>query len=98
MVGEKVLWTDAGKQLLGTLDEVNDIAAACKSHDWNDYIIIAKGDHLQHWINGVQTVDCVDQDTANLKKSGIIALQIHAGEPMIIEMKDIRIKKYDAAK
>jgi hypothetical protein len=28
---------------------------------WNDYRIVAKGNHVQHFINGVQTIDFTDK-------------------------------------
>lgn len=62
-------------------------------HDgWNSCEIIAKGNHLQHYINGVLMCDITDDDTANRKSSGLIGLQLHAGHIMKIEFKNIRIK------
>ncbi len=95
MPGEKVTWTNEGKKITGQIDDVNSIAAALKVGDWNDYVIIAKGNNIRHWINGVQTIDFTDESDS-VFKSGIIAIQIHAGGPMVIEIKNPRIKKYDA--
>jgi len=95
LVGEKVLWTAEGRKLLGTLGDASSIAAAVKAKDWNDYIIIVKGNHIQHFINGVQQIDFTDEDPKNQAMSGIIALQIHAGGPMVVEFKNIRLKKYN---
>jgi hypothetical protein len=77
---------------VGSLGDNGAIAAANKKGDWNDFIIIAKGNHLQHYINGVQTIDVIDNDEKGGMKSGIIALQLHAGPPMVVEFKNIRIK------
>src|SRR5262249_10994831 len=42
--GEKVLWNkDCQKQVLGSLGNPDEIQAAIKKADWNDYVIIAKG-------------------------------------------------------
>ncbi|OYV03999.1 MAG: hypothetical protein CFE26_19230, partial [Verrucomicrobiales bacterium VVV1] len=68
-----------------------EIQAAIKPGDWNDYVIIAKGGHLQHFINGKQTVDVTD-NTAVGAKTGLIGLQLHAGQPMTVQYKDIVIK------
>ncbi len=76
----------------GELGKSEDIQAKIKNEDWNDYVIIAKGNHIQHFINGVQTVDVVDEDTPRAAKSGIIALQVHVGPPMVVQFKNIRIK------
>lgn len=92
--GEKVLWDkDGKKQVTGSLGKSEDIQAAIKKEDWNDYIIIANGNHLQHFINGHQTVDVTDECEAKAAKSGVIALQLHAGQPMTVEFKNLRIKQ-----
>jgi hypothetical protein len=77
----------------GEVGKSEDIQAKIKSEDWNDYVVIAKGNHLQHFINGMQTVDVTDEDAANAAKSGILALQIHQGPPMTVQFKNVRIKK-----
>src|SRR5205085_3977643 len=59
--GEKVVWTaDGKKEVTGRVAEAEKIAAAIKADDWNDYVVIARGNRLQHFINGVQTVDVTD--------------------------------------
>ena len=35
----------------------------------------------------------IDEDELNFRKSGILALQLHSGKPMRIEVKDIRIRE-----
>jgi hypothetical protein len=47
---------------------------------------------LQHFINGRQTVDVTDEDSANAAKEGLLALQIHQGPPMVVQYKDIVLK------
>jgi hypothetical protein len=75
----------------GTFGKPEEIQKSFKSDDWNDYVVIAKGNHLQQFINGVQTADVTDEDEARAAKSGILAFQIHAGEPMTVQFKNIRI-------
>lgn len=60
---------------------------------WNDYIIIARGNVFLHIINGHVMSIGIDEDSLNAKESGIIAWQLHAGPPLKIEMKDIRIRQ-----
>lgn len=98
MVGEKAEIDEKGvSHVVGSLGDRDAIGSTLHKADWNDYVIIARGNHLQHFINGVQTIDAVDNDPKGFLKSGIIALQIHAGEPMWVEFKDLRLKKYDEA-
>ncbi len=72
----------------GSVGESQAIQDAIHPADWNDYTIIAKGNHLQHFINGKETVDVTDQ-TKEGAKEGVLALQLHAGQPMTVRFKDI---------
>ncbi|MES2475708.1 MAG: DUF1080 domain-containing protein [Verrucomicrobiota bacterium] len=75
-------------EVTGEVGKSEDIQAAIKPGDWNEYKIIARGKHLQHFINGKQTIDVTDE-TAVGAKTGVLALQLHAGPPMTVQFKDI---------
>ena len=79
-------------EVVGSVGNSDEIQAKIKHEDWNDYVIIARGNHLQHFINGTPTVDVVDEQEAKAAKSGVLALQIHVGPPMTVQFKNIRIK------
>ena len=92
--GQKVVLRAGAKpEVVGSLGDAQEIGAAIKKGEWNDYRIIAKGNHLQQFINGKQTVDVVDEDEAKRAASGVLALQLHAGPPMKVQFKSIRLKK-----
>ena len=78
-------------EVTGEVGKSDEIQAGIKPADWNEYVVIAKGGHLQHFINGKQTVDVTDQ-TAVGAKTGCLALQLHAGAPMQVQFKDIVLK------
>ena len=63
--------------------------------EFNDMVIIADGPHITVKINDHVTCEMIDEDPRALK-SGIIALQQHAGAQMEIQFKDIRIKFAEA--
>jgi hypothetical protein len=92
--GEKVTITDgenpkkANIAKDGSVGNSEEIQKSIKSEDWNTYKIVAKGGHLQHFINGVQTVDVQDNSTTGAKE-GLLALQIHVGPPMVVQFKDL---------
>ena len=79
-------------EVTGSVGNTDEIQAAIKSEDWNEYKIVAKGNHLQHFINGKQTVDETDEDSAHAAKDGLLALQIHAGPAMVVQFKDLLLK------
>ena len=96
--GELVTWTaDGKKSVTGRLGESEAIQAKIKPNDWNEYVIIAQGNRLQHFINGVQTVGVIDEAEGKHLASGVLALQLHAGEPMTVQCKNIRIKSLGSA-
>ena len=91
--GEKVVWDQADKKrVTGSVGDAGEIEKSIKKGDWNDYVIIAQGNHLQQFVNGKQTVDVTDECEAKRAMSGILALQLHAGPPMMVSFKDIRLK------
>ena len=60
-----------------------------KPGDWNEFEIMAKGQHVVIKLNGTTVIDRTDE---KFEKDGIIALQLHAGPPMEVRYKDIEIK------
>jgi hypothetical protein len=87
---------DDGKtriEVVGSVGESDAIQASIKPEDWNHYRIVARGNHLQHFINGLATVDVVDEQALRAATTGVLALQIHVGPPMTVQFKDIRIRR-----
>ena len=70
-----------------------DIAKAIKKEDWNSYRIVARNFNLTHYINGVKTTQFIDRDRKTRRAEGLLALQLHAGPPMNVQFKNIRIKE-----
>ena len=78
-------------EVTGTVGDSAEIQAGIKQADWNEYRVVAKGNHLQHFINGKQTIDVTDE-TAEGAKKGVLALQIHQGAPFMVQFKDLILK------
>lgn len=94
--GEKTtVGADGKPKVTGSVGDSNEIQASIKNEDWNEYKIVAQGNHVQHFINGKQTVDVTDEDTAKAPKDGVIALQLHAGFQMTVQFKDLVLKTAD---
>jgi type 1 glutamine amidotransferase len=92
--GEKTEVGPDGKvKVLETLGEGAELQSKIKKEDWNEYHIIAAGNHFIHKINGVVMSDVTDNDKNGFRQSGILALQLHAGPPMKVQFKDIRLKR-----
>jgi hypothetical protein len=64
--------------------------------EWHDYRVLVEGNHHQHWIDGVQTVDVIDLDEKGRALEGVIAVQVHVGPAMKIQYKDFYVKDLPA--
>ena len=76
----------------------DEIQQQIKKEDWNRYRILASGYRFQHFINGTKTIECVDNDLQQRRASGLLALQIHLGPPMVVQFRNIRLKRLPATK
>ena len=65
--------------------------AAVGADGWNTYRILAEGNRIQIWLNGVQTVDYTETDES-IEKSGVIAIQIHGGMKGTVSFKDLVLR------
>lgn len=95
LVGEKATWEPTGKKVIESdLIDQKGFESLFRLDDWNDVVIIARGNHIQHYLNNRLILDFTDNDPALALKEGVLALQLHAGKPMWAEFSNIRIKEY----
>jgi 3-keto-disaccharide hydrolase len=94
LVGEQAVWgADGKKEVTATLIDQAGYEKLFKLDDWNDVVIIAKGNRIQHYLNGTLILDFTDNDPSRALTQGVLALQLHAGKPMWAEFKNIRLKE-----
>lgn len=78
---------------LDDLSNKPDAQKAFKNDQWNHYRIVAQGDRIRSWVNGVACADFRDSTDA----SGFIGLQVHgikAGTgPYQVRWKNIRLRE-----
>ncbi len=78
-----------GRDVMKTQDEGWQKAKPVVRHgDWNSYEVFAQGSRMRLKFNGVETIDLTDDKA----KDGAIALQLHAGVPMRVEFRNLRVK------
>ncbi|MBI3210399.1 MAG: DUF1080 domain-containing protein [Candidatus Solibacter usitatus] len=94
--GEKSAWGNfyeergRGRNVMKNPNEGwNAAQNVLRAKDWNSYEIFADGPRIKLHFNGIQTIDTTD----TVASSGIVALQLHAGEEMRVEFRNIRIKE-----
>ena len=90
--GEKTVWDAENKRKNEKLGKDNaELKKAIKIGDWNEIVLVAKGNHITYHINGELMTDLTD-DSPKALKEGVLALQLHAGYTMDVQFKDIKIK------
>jgi len=86
------IYDESRRGWLNNLKENEPARKAFKQNEWNHYRIIAKGDSIKTWINGVPAADLTDDMTAE----GFIGLQVHGvggrTEPIQVRWRNIRLK------
>lgn len=87
------IWTAAEE--VESLGDRDSLRLLIKENDWNEIRIVAKGNQLEHYINGTLMSKVVDDDDANRKLEGKLGFQVHTGPPMKIAYRNIRLKNLD---
>ncbi len=92
--GRKVVIKADGTRVdAGSTGNPDELLKVYKENEWNDYHVIVRDNLIVLRINDVVMSEIRDYDKARLV-SGLLALQVHVGQPMKVQFKDIRIKKY----
>jgi type 1 glutamine amidotransferase len=92
--GEKTVIGDNHKpKLVGSVGNSDELQSHIKADDWNEYHIIVRGFEFTQKINGVTMAEMTDDDEQQRRDSGILALQLHAGPPMKVQFRNIRLKQ-----
>lgn len=95
--GQKTTIATGNKQSKVSIGDAQELMGIVKKGDWNEYEVIAQGNHIILKINGKVTAEVIDNDTKDREFGGVLALQLHAGPPMKIEFKDIQLKRLKMA-
>ena len=96
LAGEKARWDSQGKKVADEkLIDAAEFKELMKVDDWNEVIIIAKGNRIKHYLNGRLILDFTDEHPELALRDGVLALQLHAGKPMWVEFKNLRIRNID---
>ena len=70
----------------------SELEKSLRKDGWNEYVIRAEGPAVTLTLNGVRTVDYRETDDS-VGREGVIALQVHAGGPLRVEFRRLRIRE-----
>jgi hypothetical protein len=94
--GQRVRIKKDGKKDAESIGDAAELQKSIKKDDWNKYVVEAIGPRMRHTINGKLMSAVIDRDAKNAVKEGVLALQVHAGPPMIVRFRNISLEKVDA--
>jgi hypothetical protein len=84
---------DHKPSVTGKTGEDEALRNVVKKGQWNEYRIVAKGFTLQNYINGQLTAEVTDEDHEMRRRGGLLALQLHAGPPMKVQFRNLKLKR-----
>jgi hypothetical protein len=86
--------------VLATLGDTNKLNAT-KPEDWNKCVIIAQGNRLTHYINGLLVADVQDLSKSKRHTNGAIALELYTrntnNTSTFLQFTDLKIKRTEPA-
>lgn len=93
--GQSVLLTP-GKppEITQELGGRSELQKKVLKNDWNQVHIVARGNLMQHFTNGVLMSEVRDDDPEKRRMNGLVGVQVHVGPPMKIEFRMIRVKRF----
>jgi 3-keto-disaccharide hydrolase len=84
----------AKPRVIGNLQQsADELKALIKQNDWNQVHLIARGNTIIQVLNGAVSSIVIDDDTKGRALGGRIGFQMHVGEPMKVEFREIWLKK-----
>jgi len=85
------IYDEARRGWLNNLRGNQPARKAFVNGQWNHYRVLAVGDSIKTWVNGVAAADLVD----SMDMTGFIGLQVHSTkseEPLTVQWRNLRIK------
>src|SRR5262249_14967416 len=85
--------TGTPPRLVSAIGDNSVLSKSIHEDDWNEVHIIARGNEIVQNINGHMMSMLVDDDSIRQKNQGLVGIQLHAGAPMKVEVRRVRLKK-----
>jgi hypothetical protein len=89
------LWDERGRGMIAKYPK-EDVDQILHKEEWNHYFVSAVGHHIETWLNGVKTVDVVDEAG---RLTGPIGFQLcHGDKPTDASFKNLYVRAVTAPK
>ena len=89
--GERSVIDENGKKTITQFADAAELMKGIDLEQWNEYHIIARGDHIILKMNGRTTSELTDREKGKALSSGILAMPV-IPEPMKVQYKELQLK------
>lgn len=86
-----------GKTEVQSIGDFAQLLKHQRDREWNRYSILARGRTIEVRINDQLMSVLEDHDPRYFREAGVLALQLHAGPPMKVEFRDMRLRVLEPA-
>ena len=93
-----VMKPGAKPEIVREIGDRAELQKSVKKEDWNTYRIVAEGNVMRHYVNGVLMSEVEDLDPEKRVTEGLLGVQVHVGPPMKIEYRKIALKRLERTK
>lgn len=90
--GTCVTFDNNGTKSVWRFADAKALQQVYKVEAWNSYRVVCKGPEIALYVNDVLMNIVIDQ-RKEMPKAGAITLQFHAGPPMLVEYRNLRIRQ-----
>lgn len=94
--GARVAIEPDGRRRAETFAPARQYAVLFRENGWNDYRIVAVGEHVAVYVNGTLFSELQDRQTGERDLKGGLALQLHAGPETRIEFRNVMLERLAA--
>jgi hypothetical protein len=88
----------AKPEIVKDIGDRAELQKSVKKEDWNTYRVVAEGNVMRHFVNGVLMSEVEDLDSEKRVMEGLLGVQVHVGPPMKIEYRKIALKRLEREK
>jgi hypothetical protein len=100
--GESVIATASGTNKVELIAQIGDTnkLSAIRPEDWHKCVIIAKGNRVTHYLDGIMVADVIDEHKRR-HTQGLIALELYTRNTnncaTFLQFSDLRFKKHSSS-
>ena len=80
-------------RIIARIGDGQALSGYLKINDWNRVHIIARGNTIVQIYNGQVMTTLIDDDKKKRAMEGLLGLQLHRGDPMVVEFRNIYLKQ-----